>query len=73
MQIRAIVTVLQEVYMIRAAIIFFALALLTVLIGSYGVVGVSVEMGKTVAMIFLALAVLSYVGSLVTGKKNQIP
>ena len=59
--------------MIRAAIAFFALALLAVLFGAYGIAGVSIEVGKILLMVFLALAVLSFVGSLVTGRKNQIP
>ena len=59
--------------MIRAAISFFVLALVAVLFGAYGIAGVSIEAGKILLMVFLALAVLSFVGSLVTGKKNQMP
>ncbi|MBC7540651.1 MAG: DUF1328 domain-containing protein [Bacteriovorax sp.] len=58
--------------MIRAAIAFFVLALVAVLLGAYGIAGVSIEVGKILLMVFLALAVLSFVGSLVTGRKNQI-
>lgn len=57
--------------MIRAAIAFFALALMAILFGAYGVAGVSTDMGKMLSMIFLALAVLSYVGSLITGNRKQ--
>jgi uncharacterized membrane protein YtjA (UPF0391 family) len=59
--------------MIRAAIVFFILALVAVMLGAYGIAGVSIEVGKILLMVFLALAVLSFVGSLVTGRKNQIP
>ena len=59
--------------MIRAAIVFFVLALLAVLFGAYGVAGLSVEVGKILLMVFLALAVLSFVGSLVTGRKTHLP
>lgn len=59
--------------MIRAAIAFFVLALLAVLLGAYGVAGLSIEVGKILLMVFLALAVLSFVGSLVTGKKTHLP
>lgn len=59
--------------MIRAAIAFFVLALLAVLFGAYGIAGVSMEIGKVLLMVFLALAVLSFVGSLVTGRKTHIP
>ena len=57
--------------MIRAAILFFVLALFSVLFGAYGVAGISMEIGKILLMVFLALAVLSFVGSLVTGRKNR--
>lgn len=59
--------------MIRAAIAFFVLALVAVLFGAYGIAGLSVEVGKILLMVFLALAVLSFVASLITGRKNQIP
>ena len=53
--------------MIRAAIAFFVLALIAVLFGAYGIAGLSMEVGKVLLMVFLVLAVLSFVGSLVTG------
>jgi uncharacterized membrane protein YtjA (UPF0391 family) len=56
--------------MIRAAIAFFVLALVAVLLGAYGIAGISMEVGKILLMVFLALAVLSFVGSLVGGKKQ---
>lgn len=58
--------------MVRAAITFFALAVLAFLFGAYGVAGLSIEIGKILLMVFLALAVLSFLGSLITGRKNQI-
>lgn len=59
--------------MIRAAIAFFVLALIAVLFGAYGVAGISMELGKILLMVFLALAVLSFVGSLVSGKRTHLP
>jgi uncharacterized membrane protein YtjA (UPF0391 family) len=59
-------------FMIRAAITFFVLALLAVLFGAYGIAGISMEVGKILLMVFLALAVLSFVGSLVGGGRRQI-
>lgn len=56
--------------MIRAAIVFFVLTLLAVLFGAYGIAGVSMEVGKILLMVFLALAVLSFVGSLVSGGRK---
>jgi uncharacterized membrane protein YtjA (UPF0391 family) len=59
--------------MIRAAIGFFVLALLAVLFGAYGIAGMSMEVGKILLMVFIALAVLSFLGSLVTGRRNHLP
>lgn len=59
--------------MVRAAIAFFILALVAILFGAYGVAGVSMEVGKVLLMVFLALAVLSFVASLVTGRKTHLP
>lgn len=58
--------------MIRAAITFFALALVAILFGAYGIAGVSMEIGKVLLMVFLSLAVLSFVGSIVTGRKTPM-
>ena len=59
--------------MIRAAILFFVLALVAMLFGAYGVAGVSVEAGKLLLMAFLVLAVVSFAVSLFTGKRTQLP
>ena len=58
--------------MIRAAIIFFALALISVLFGAYGIAGVSIEAGRLLLMVFLVLAVLSFIGNLITGRKRPL-
>ena len=57
--------------MLRAAIIFFVLGLVSVLLGANGIAGLSIEIGKILLAVFLILAVLSFVVSLVTGKKNK--
>ena len=59
--------------MIRAAIAFFVLALIAVLFGAYGIAGLSVGVGKTLLMVFLALAVLSFLGSMLTGRNKHLP
>ena len=59
--------------MTRTAIVFFILALLAILFGSYGVAGITIELGKILLMIFLSLSLLSFIGSLMTGKKDQMP
>ncbi len=54
--------------MIRAAIAFFVLALVAVILGATGIAGLSMEIGKILLFVFLALAVISFVGSLITGR-----
>lgn len=60
--------------MIRAAIAFFALALLAILLGANGVAGISMEIGRLLLGVFLIFAVISLIIGLTTGKKtNLIP
>jgi uncharacterized membrane protein YtjA (UPF0391 family) len=60
--------------MLRAAIVFFVLALVAILVGATGFAGASMEIGKLLLFVFLGLAVLSFLINLVTGKKtNLIP
>jgi uncharacterized membrane protein YtjA (UPF0391 family) len=53
--------------MLRAALIFFALALVAIIFGATGFAGVSMDIGKTLLAVFLVLAVISFIGSLVMG------
>jgi uncharacterized membrane protein YtjA (UPF0391 family) len=55
--------------MIRVAIGFFMVGLLAVVLGANGVAGLSIEVGKLILYVFLVLAVLSFLGSLITGRK----
>ncbi len=55
--------------MLRAAIAFFVLGLVAILLGANGIGGLSVEIGKTLLFVFLILAIISCVASLVMGKK----
>lgn len=57
--------------MVRAAIGFFVLALVAILLGASGVAGLSMDIAKTLLVVFLVLAVLSFVGSLITGRGNK--
>lgn len=57
--------------MIRAAIGFFILALIAYLIGATGIAGISMEIGRTLLVVFLILAVISFFVSLVTGRKPR--
>jgi uncharacterized membrane protein YtjA (UPF0391 family) len=56
--------------MLRAAIVFFVLALVAMLVGASGIAGVSMEIGRILLFTFLALAVLSLVVGLITGRKG---
>jgi uncharacterized membrane protein YtjA (UPF0391 family) len=58
--------------MLRAAIAFFILGLLAVALGATGIAGLSIEIGKTLLYVFLVLAIISFVVSLVTGKKTNL-
>lgn len=58
--------------MVRAAIGFFIVGLLAYVLGAGQIAGISIELGKTLLVIFLVLAVVSFVVSLVTGKSTRI-
>jgi len=60
--------------MIRAAIAFFILALVAVLFGAGGIAGLSMDIGKTLLIVFLLLSVISFIGAAITGKSpNRLP
>ncbi len=56
--------------MLRAAILFFVLGLVAILFGAYGVAGVSMEAGRLLLLVFLILAVISFLVNLVSGRKS---
>lgn len=53
--------------MLRAAIIFFVLALVAVLFGATGFAGVSMEIGKGLLFVFLIMALISFVVGMLRG------
>lgn len=53
--------------MLRAAITFFIIGLLAMFLGMNNIAGISIELGKVLLYIFLALAVISFVLSLISG------
>jgi uncharacterized membrane protein YtjA (UPF0391 family) len=55
--------------MLRAAIAFFVLGLIAILLGANGVGGLSLDIGKTLLFVFLILAVISFIASMVSGRK----
>ena len=59
--------------MLRAAIIFFVLALVSMGLGMGGIAGLSIDIGRMLLTVFLILAVISFVASLAGGKRNTLP
>jgi uncharacterized membrane protein YtjA (UPF0391 family) len=57
--------------MLQAAITFFILALVAILFGATGFAGLSLEIGKSLLAVFLILAAISFVASLVTGRSPK--
>lgn len=57
--------------MLRAALVFFVLGLVAIMLGAGNVGGVSLEIGQTLLGVFLILAVISLVASLVSGRRPQ--
>lgn len=56
--------------MLRAAIIFFVLGLVAIVLGAYNFAGFSLEVGKIILFAFLVLAALSFLASLLTGRNR---
>ena len=56
--------------MLRAAIAFFVLALVAFFLGANGIGGLSMEIGRTLLFVFLVLAVISFVVSLISGRRG---
>ena len=62
----------QETLMVRASIAFFLIGLLALVLGANNIAGMSIEVGKLLLYVFLVLAVVSFLFTLVTGKKTNI-
>ncbi|MEN0059425.1 MAG: DUF1328 family protein [Bdellovibrio sp.] len=46
--------------MLRAAIAFFIIAIVAFIFGASGIAGMSMEIGRLLLMVFLALAIISF-------------
>jgi uncharacterized membrane protein YtjA (UPF0391 family) len=57
--------------MIRAAITFFILGLVAMVLGANNVAGLSIEIGRILLGVFIVLAVLSFLGHLFTGRSTK--
>ncbi len=56
--------------MLRAAIAFLIIGILAFAVGAGNIGGLSMEVGKTLLYVFVVLAVLSFLGTLLTGRGN---
>lgn len=56
--------------MLGAALLFFVLGLIAMLMGAGNVAGMSFEIGQTLLAVFLVLAVVSLVIGLFTGRRT---
>lgn len=59
--------------MLRAAITFFVVGLVAMFFGMNNIAGVSVELGKILLYVFLALAVITFVVSMLSGGRRTGP
>jgi uncharacterized membrane protein YtjA (UPF0391 family) len=59
--------------MLQAAITFFIIGLVAILLGANGIGGLSIDLGKTLLGVFLGLAVISFLLHLVTGRSPKLP
>jgi uncharacterized membrane protein YtjA (UPF0391 family) len=54
--------------MLRAALVFFVLGLVAIILGATGIAGISIDIGRTLLIAFLALAVISFLAGVLGGK-----
>lgn len=59
--------------MLRAAIVFFVIALVAMFFGMNNIAGVSADLGKLLLFVFLAFAVVSLIVSLISGGRKSGP
>ena len=57
--------------MLRYSLIFFVVGLLAYFLGANGVAGMSMNVGWVLLYVFVGLAVVSLIATLITGRKNK--
>ncbi|WII72078.1 DUF1328 domain-containing protein [Bdellovibrio sp. 22V] len=57
--------------MLRAAIIFFVIAIVAFIFGASGIAGMSMEIGRILLMVFLALAIISFLINLMGRPRHR--
>jgi uncharacterized membrane protein YtjA (UPF0391 family) len=58
--------------MLKASIIFFCLGLLSIFLGATQVAGLSIEIGRMLLGVFLILTAISFLVSVVSGKRSTL-
>lgn len=58
--------------MLRAALLFFVLALVAIIFGATGFAGISMDIGRTLLAVFLVLAVISFIVGLIAGRNPKM-
>jgi uncharacterized membrane protein YtjA (UPF0391 family) len=59
--------------MLRAAIGFFVLALISFVLGMNNLAGMSMEIGRILISVFVVLAIISLIAGLVSGRRTPLP
>lgn len=57
--------------MLQAAITFFVLGLVAMILGAFGVAGVSAELGEMILSVFFIFALMSFIGSAEIERKRH--
>jgi uncharacterized membrane protein YtjA (UPF0391 family) len=55
--------------MLQAAVTFFILAIIAFVLGAYGIAGISMDIGRILLFVFIALALISFLGNFFAGNK----
>ncbi len=58
--------------MLRFALAFFVLALVSMIFGAYGIAGMSMEVGRILLLAFLVLAGIAVLTALFSGRRPNI-
>ncbi len=58
--------------MLRFAVAFFVLALVSMVFGAYGIAGMSLEVGRVLLLAFLVLAGIAVLTALFSGRSPNI-
>lgn len=59
--------------MLRAALVFFVLAILSYIVGATGLAGMSMDIARILLVVFLVLAAIGVAAGLVTGNNKSPP